>query len=48
MYNTSMMAKLDFYNHEHNVLTLRNWNISAIHDLFLVLLPLGLVRAPEI
>lgn len=43
-----MMDALDSYNHGHNVLDLRNCSISAIRDLFQVLLHLDLVHAPEI
>jgi len=48
MYNTSMRVALDTYNSEHNFLALCNCNISVVHDLFLVLLHLGLICAPKI
>lgn len=42
------MDSLGSYNHGHRVPTLRNCSISIVHDLFLVLLCLDLVHAPEI
>jgi len=44
--NINMMTASDSYYHGHNVLALRNCRISTDYDLFEVLLPLGLVRAP--
>ena len=43
-----MMDALGSYNHGHNVLALRNCNISVVHNLFLVLLHLNLIHAPGI
>jgi len=48
MYNTRIMDVLESYNHRNNVQALRNYNISATHDLFQVILHLSLVCAPEI
>ena len=43
-----MMSVSDSYNHKHNALALYNCSISVVHDLFQVLLHLGLVCTPRI